>query len=43
MRFAVIGVVLAALLLGGLLYFWTEHGVKENMPPNLGDLIMIKK
>jgi protein phosphatase len=42
-RFAVIGAIVATLLFGGLFYLWTAHGVKENMPPNLGDLIKIKK
>jgi PPM family protein phosphatase len=43
MRFAVIGAVLAALLFGCLFYLWTEHGLKENVLPNLGDLIKINK
>jgi protein phosphatase len=43
MRFAVIGVILFALLFGGLFYLWTAHGFKENTPPNLDDLIKIKK
>jgi protein phosphatase len=42
-RFAIIGAIMAALLFGGLFYLWTAHGFKENIPPNFGDLIKIKK